>query len=62
MIHDHTLSEKLLAFILFTEKGIEKVKSVYPEHVVFVESLKNKSYKEVKDMLIAEYGTERTSE
>ena len=44
--------EKLAAFSLFLEEGMEAVKRMYPEYVAFVESQIGKSEQEVKRELL----------
>ena len=46
------ISEMLLAFVLFTEKGIEAVEKMYPNQVEFVLENKDKSITEVKHQLL----------
>ena len=44
--------EKLAAFMLFLEEGMEAVQRMYPQHVAFVRSHKDKSSSEVKRELL----------
>ena len=49
---DYSRSEKLQAFLLYQERGIEAVKNRYPQHLHFVEQNAHKSYSDVKDQLL----------
>lgn len=42
----------LLAFVLFSEKGIEAVEKMYPNQIEFVLENKHKSITEVKQQLL----------
>ena len=44
--------ERLAAFSLFLEEGMDAVKRMYPQHVSFVESHIGKSQAEVKKELL----------
>jgi hypothetical protein len=44
--------EMLAAFVLYKEEGMSAVERMYPEHVSFVLSHKNKSQAEVKKELL----------
>ena len=44
--------ERMAAFTLYLEKGLEAVKRMYPQHVSFVKSHKGKSQAEVKKELL----------
>jgi len=46
------ISEMLLAFVLFSEKGIEAVEKMYPNQIEFVLENKHKSITEVKHQLL----------
>lgn len=46
------ISEMLLAFVLFNEKGIEAVEKMYPHQKKFVEQNKHRSITEVKHLLL----------
>lgn len=50
----YSFSESLQAFLLYLEKGKSAVMRVYPDYMDFVLSVKDKTYKEVRDMLIRE--------
>lgn len=49
-------TKKLLAFSLFREKGMNAVKSMYPDQLEFVEANKEKSVRQVKNDL---FGSEK---
>jgi hypothetical protein len=49
---ENNFSEKLQAFIIYKERGIEAVRNVYPDYMEFVYENKDKSYQEVKSTLI----------
>ena len=44
--------ERMAAFTLYLEKGMEAVKRMYPQHISFVKSRKGKSQAEVKKELL----------
>jgi hypothetical protein len=46
------IMENLQAFILYKEKGIEAVMNIYPEYMEFVFENRDRSYAEVKAMVI----------
>ena len=46
------LMERMAAFTLYLEKGMEAVKRMYPQHISFVKSRKGKSQAEVKKELL----------
>ncbi len=49
---NQAISEMLLAFALFSEKGIEAVEKMYPKQKEFVLENKHKSITEVKHQLL----------
>jgi hypothetical protein len=46
------LMERMAAFTLYLEKGLEAVKRMYPQHLSFVKNRKGKSQSEVKKELL----------
>ena len=46
------MERKLTAFYVFATDGMERVKSLFPEHVEFVEANAQKSYEDVKAELL----------
>lgn len=50
-----SFSEKLQAFIRYKERGIEAVSKIYPDCLEFIINNKDKTYSEVKAMLIGEH-------
>ena len=55
------MERKLTAFYVFATDGIERVKSMFPEQVEFVEANAEKSYDDVKAELMALLGNKDIS-